>query len=106
AEELAHGASREGRDVLERRRIRGPRDNDRGVFHGAVLLERRDDLGNARFLLSDRDVDAEEVEPLLVDDRVDRDRALAGLTIADDQLALSATDREHRIDRLDARLHR
>ena len=41
----------------------------------------------------------------LVDDRVDRDRGLAGAAVADDQLALAAADR-HRVDRLDAGLER
>jgi hypothetical protein len=45
-------------------------------------------------------------ETLLVDDRVDRDRGLAGLAVADDQLALAAADRDHRVDRLDAGLQR
>ena len=43
---------------------------------------------------------------LLVDDRVDRDRGLAGLAVADDELALAAADRDHGVDRLDAGLHR
>src|SRR5690606_5764888 len=43
---------------------------------------------------------------LLVDDRVDRQRGLAGLAVADDQLALAATDRDHAVDRLVAGLHR
>ena len=43
---------------------------------------------------------------LLVDDRVDRDRGLAGLAVADDQLALAAADRHHRVDRLEAGLQR
>jgi hypothetical protein len=42
----------------------------------------------------------------LVDDRVDRDRGLARLTVADDQLALPTTDRDHAVDRLDAGLER
>src|SRR5207253_3101415 len=37
---------------------------------------------------------------------VDRDRGLAGLAIADDQLALAAADGDERVDRLEARLHR
>ena len=44
--------------------------------------------------------------PLLVEDRVDRDRRLAGLAVADDQLALAAADRRHGVDRLDAGLQR
>ena len=39
---------------------------------------------------------------LLVDDRVDGDRRLAGLAVTDDQLALAAADRDHRVDGLDA----
>ena len=44
--------------------------------------------------------------PLLVDDRVDRDGGLARLAVADDQLALAAADRHHRVDRLQPGLHR
>ena len=43
---------------------------------------------------------------LLVDDRVDDHRGLAGLPVADDQLALAAADRDQRVDRLQAGLHR
>jgi hypothetical protein len=41
---------------------------------------------------------------LLVDDRVERHGGLAGLTVADDQLALAAADGDHRVDGLEARL--
>ena len=34
------------------------------------------------------------------------DRGLAGLAVADDQLALAAADRHHAVDRLEAGLHR
>src|SRR3546814_19202226 len=65
-------------------------------------------------LLADHDVDAVElfllvaggVDVLLVDDGVDRDGGLAGLAVADDQLALAPADRNQRIERLQARLHR
>ena len=43
---------------------------------------------------------------LLVEDRVDRDGGLAGLPVADDQLALAAADRHQRVDRLEPGLHR
>ena len=42
----------------------------------------------------------------LVEDGVDRDGGLAGLAVADDQLALAAADRHQRVDRLEAGLHR
>ena len=38
--------------------------------------------------------------------RVDRDRRFAGCAIADDQLALAATDRNHRVNGHDAGLNR
>jgi hypothetical protein len=61
----------------------------------------RTTFDDRRRLLPDRDVDADQVLALLVDDRVDRDRRLAGLAVADDQLALAAADRHHRVDRLE-----
>ena len=71
-----------------------------------VLFELAHDVGNRRGLLADRDVNTFDAGGLLIDDRVDRHRSLAGLTIADDQLTLAAADRDHRVDRLEAGLHR
>ena len=77
------------------------------------------DAGDVGELLADGDVDA--VERLVVlelallgglvllglgNDGVDRDGGLAGGAVADDQLALAAADRDHRVDRHDAGLHR
>src|SRR5690606_36817451 len=104
-EELAHGAARVGRDVLHGRGLRRRRRDDDRVLHRAVLFELAHDVRDGRVLLADRDVDADEVLALLVDDRVDRDGALAGLAVADDELALTAADRDHRVDGLQARLH-
>ena len=56
--------------------------------------------------LADRDVHADQVLAFLVDDRIDGDGGLAGLPVADDELALAAADRHHRVDRLEAGLHR
>ncbi len=91
----------------------GRRHDDR-VLHRAGLRQAVDDLGDRRALLPDRDVDALDLllgvarGPVLalVDDRVDRDRGLADLAVADDQLALPAADRRHRVDGLDAGLQR
>ena len=65
-----------------------------------------DQAGRRRFLLGDRDVDADDALALLVEDRVDGDGGLARLAVADDQLALAAADRRHGVDRLDPGLHR
>src|SRR5207237_10820845 len=50
--------------------------------------------------------EAVHVPAALVDDGVERDGGLAGLPIADDELALAAADGDHRVDRLDAGLER
>jgi hypothetical protein len=105
-EELAHRAAGVGRDVLHGGGGGGGGGDDDGVLEGIVLLELAHDIGDGRLLLTDRDVDALHPGGLLVDDRVDRERGLAGLAVADDELALAATDRHHRVDRLVAGLHR
>src|SRR3546814_7918313 len=46
------------------------------------------------------------VDALLIDEGIDGDGGLAGLTVADDQLALAAADGHERVERLEARLHR
>jgi hypothetical protein len=115
AEALGH------RDAGVRRRgtastlvVRGGRDDDR-VRHRAGQVEAALHVDDRRLLLPHRDVDADHLlgvlrvaaaRRLLVDDRVDAQRRLAGLTVADDQLALSAADRDHRVDGLDAGLQR
>src|ERR1035438_5152794 len=106
AEILAHGATGEGRQVLHGRGVGGRcRDHD-GVFHGATVFERLHHLGHRRALLADGDIDANHVAALLINDGVERDGGLAGLAIADDELALAAADRDHAVDGLDAGLHR
>src|SRR6267142_6912392 len=114
AEILAHGAAGERRDVLHRRRIGRGGGHDDGIFQRALLFEHLDELGDGRTLLADRDIDAIQldvlvaggVEWLLVQNGIERDRGLAGLAVADDQLALAAADRDQRIDRLEAGRHR
>ena len=101
---LADGAAGVGGDVLQRGRLGGRGRNDDSVFHRTVLLKRGDHLGHLRLPLSDGDVNADQVLPFLVDDGVHHQGGLAGLPVADDQLALPASDRDHGVDRLDAGL--
>ncbi len=86
--------------------LRSSRGNDDGVIHRAELLQALNYLHYRRALLADRHVDADYSVALLVDDRVDRNGGLAGLLVTDDQLALSAADWRHGVNRLDAGLHR
>src|SRR6185503_4187610 len=71
-----------------------------------VLREGVDDVRDGRGLLADRDVDADDAGALLVDDRVDAERGLPGLAVAQDQLALAAADGDHGVDRLPSGLQR
>src|SRR5690606_37783017 len=88
--------------------------DDGGVLHRAGDLERSLDGGDRRAHLADRDVDAAYLlvvvallpVHLLADDVVDRDGGLTGLAVTDDELALATTDGDHRVDGLDAGLHR
>src|SRR4029079_18741403 len=97
---------------LEAGRVRCRGRDDGGVGQRTGVLERLPDTGDGRALLPDRHVDAADLQVLvagfpvglLVDDRVDADRGLAGLAVADDQLTLAAADRGHRVDGLDAGL--
>ncbi len=107
----AERRARVRRDVLERRRVRRRSVHDDGVLERPVLAERLDDLRDRGGLLPDRDVDALHGAvgaPVLAlgDDRVDGHRGLAGLAVADDQLALTTPDGRHRVDRRDARVQR
>jgi len=65
------------------------------LIHRAVRFQRLLELGDGARLLSDGDIDADDVLALLVDDGVEGDSGLAGLAVADDQLALAAADGEH-----------
>src|SRR5215469_15377811 len=114
AEELAHHAAGIRGDVLERRRLRGSRGHDDRVIERAVILQRLDYLGDGRALLADSDIDTIElarfvcacVDLLLIEDGIDNERSLAGLAVADDQLALATPDRHQRVDRLEPGLYR
>src|SRR5690606_18918124 len=111
---LADGRAGVGGQVLEAGRVGGRGRDDRRVLESTRLLEGSAHRGDRRALLTDGDVDATDLLAgvarlpvgLLVDDRVDRDRRLAGLTVTDDPLTLTTADGDHRVDRLDAGLQR
>ena len=85
--------------------------HDYRVIHRSVLAQGLDDGSHRTALLSDCHINTvhgvalEEVLPL-VDDRVYGDGGLACLAVADDQLALSAPDRDHSVDSLQSCLER
>ena len=105
-EEFTDRAARVRCDILQRRRLGCGCGYDAGIVHRAVGRERFCNLCNGRTLLTDGYIDTDNACALLVDDGVQADRGLAGLTVADDQLTLAAADRDHGVDRLDTGLER
>ena len=105
-EEFTDRAARVRCNVLQRCRLGCGCGYDAGIIHRAVGSERLCDLCNGRTLLTDCYIDTNNAGALLIDDGVQTDRGLAGLTVTDDQLTLTAADRDHGVDRLDTGLER
>jgi hypothetical protein len=111
-EPLADGGTGEGSEVLKRSGLGGGGSNDDGVLHGVVLLKSLDELGDGGSLLADGNVDAVEllllvaavVPALLVEDGVETNGSLAGLTVTNDQLTLATADGNHGVDGLETSL--
>ena len=109
-EVLAHRDAGVRREELEAGGLGGGRGHDRRVAQRAVRVEEAVDARDVRAALADGDVDREHgvlredllVDADLVDDRRDRERRLAGLPVADDELALPAADGDERVDGLEA----
>lgn len=107
---LSDGRAGVGGDVLEAGGVGCRGIHDHRVLHGAGLAQILMHLGDGGVLLADRDVDAAHLllrvaaAPVveLVDDRVGGDGGLAGLAVTNDQLSLTASDRDHRVDGLEA----
>src|SRR5581483_4635874 len=117
AEMLAQGCSGIRRNKLKRGRVGSRCRNDRRKAHRALLFELRFYCRDRRSLLANGDINTidgidsarrglRSVCITLVDDRIDSDRGLTRLAIADNELALAAADRDHAVDSLDAGLER
>ena len=105
-EVLAHGAACVGGDILQRRQLGRGGTDDGCVRHSAVFLEILDQRCHGRALLTDGNIDAQNVLALLVDDGIGGNDGLAGLAVTDDKLTLAAANRNHRVDGLNAGLQR
>ena len=105
-EVLAHGAACVRGDILQGRQLGRGGADDRCVRHSTVFLQVLHQRCHSRTLLTDGDVDAQNILALLVDDGIGRNDGLAGLAVADDQLTLAAANGDHRVDGLDAGLQR
>ena len=100
-EVLANSAAGVRGQELEGSGIRGSSSNNNGVLHAVSLLKEAHNVGNGGALLADGDVDAVKglgvvtslEDSLLVDDGVDSDGGLAGLSVTNDQLTLATANR-------------
>ena len=86
--------------VAECCRVSGCGCHDNGVVHGTLLLECLHQTGNCRSFLTNCHIDTVHrltslICGTLVEYRVNGDSCLTCLTIADDQLTLSASYRNH-----------
>ena len=103
---LTHGDPGVGGHKLQGGRVAGRGRHDGGVGHRIMIFERLHHTRHGGTLLTNGDVDAKHVKPFLVDDGVDGDGRLSRLAIPDDQLPLPATNGNHGVNRLQARLQR
>ena len=71
-----------------------------------MLGQRLHHLRDRGALLADGAIDADEIVLGVVDDGVEQDSGLAGLTVADDELALAAADGDHGVNGLKTGGHR
>ena len=103
---LGHSAARVGGDELQRRGIGGPGIDHDGMGHRIIFLKDTDHLRHFALFLPDGYIDANQVAAALIDDGIQGNGRFAGGTVADNQFPLPPANGNHRIDSLDAGLHR
>ncbi len=97
--------------VLKGSRIGSGSCYDNGIRHSTLLTQCLHERSYGRTLLTDGYIDTIDritllIVLLLVDDGVDSDGGLTGLTVTDDELTLATADRDHSIDSLQTCLER
>ena len=93
-------------DVLKRRRIGGIGHYHHRVGHGTVLFQGCHHLSDFARLLSDGNVNTDQVLPLLIDESIEDYGGLARGAVAYYQLALAPTNGDHGVNCFDTRLDR
>jgi len=111
AEVLAYRRARKRRKILQGSGVGGVGGDYDGVVHSALLLQGINDRRHSRAFLTHSNVDAIHrvafvVVTALIYNSIYRNGGLAGLPVADEQFALPATDRYHRVNGLDTGLKR
>ena len=103
---FAHGTAGVGCDILQGRKLGCRCGHHDGVAHSTGLGQALHKVCHGRALLTDGNVNADDVLALLVDDGIGGNDGLAGLAVTDDKLTLAAANRDHRVDGLNAGLQR
>ena len=98
-------------EILKSRRVGSRSSHDASIRHCTLLTESLYERCYSRTLLTYSHIDTIDrlaclIVGLLVDDGVDSDGSLTCLTVTDDKLALSTSDRDHCIDSLQTGLER
>ena len=118
-EPFTHGAPGKRYQILVGRRVGSCSADDNGVGEGTFPFEGVDDLSNVGLLLAHSHVNTIKGTIVLItrlfsclvltclgDDGVNTDRGLTCGTVTDDELTLTASNRNHRINCHDTGLHR
>ena len=110
-EVFTDGSSGKRCEVLQCGRIGSRSSYYDSIVHGTFFTQGIYDAGNGGTFLSDGNIDTVDrisgfVIGTLVDDGIDGNSRLSSLAVTDDQLTLSASDRNHGIDRLQTGLKR
>jgi len=102
SEVLTNSAAGVGSQELKRGSLRGGGGNDDGVLERVVITEDLHDVGNCGSLLTDGNVDAVKLlvvisvgiveGRLLVDDGIDGDGSLTGLSVTNNELSLTSAN--------------
>ena len=85
---------------MQRGGLRGSRCDNDGVFEGVIFLEDLDNVGDGGSLLSNGHIDAVQLlffflgieVLLLVDDGIDGNGSLSGLSVSNDEFSLASTN--------------
>src|SRR5690349_1580742 len=103
---LAYSATCIRCKVLQWGRVRGPCDYHNGMFHCTMLFKNRQGSSYCRILLTDCNINTQQVFTLLVDDGIDGNRAFSSLAVTNDQFALPTSNGNHTVNGLQTSLHR
>ena len=96
---LGNCACRERSYVLHGSRIRSGCRNNYRIVGSAVLIQKVLGRYDGAHLLTDGNLDADDVLAGLIDDCIESDGGLTCLTVADDKLTLASSDRCKSVDR-------